>query len=50
MECKFNNRQINSDLEVKIGDYTIPKVSSFWYIESIIQSDRKIDENIIHKI
>ena len=26
MECKFNKRQTNNDLEVKIGEYVILKV------------------------
>ena len=29
MECKFNKKQTNNDLEVKIGEHVIPKVSSF---------------------
>ena len=50
IECEFNKRQTNNDLEVKIGDHIISKVSSFWYLGSIIQNDREIDGDIIHSI
>ena len=28
MKCKFNKRQTNNNLEMKIGEHIIPKVSS----------------------
>ena len=31
MKCKFRKRQTNNDLEVKIEEHIIPKVSSFQY-------------------
>ena len=36
MKCKFNKRQINNNLNVKIGEHNIPKVLSFRYLGSII--------------
>ena len=50
MECKFNKRQTNNNLEVKIGEHIIPKVSSFKYLGSIIQSNGEIDGDVIHRI
>ena len=50
MECKFNKRPTNNNLEVKIGEYVIPKVSSFRYLGSIIQSDKEINKDVTHSI
>ena len=50
MECKFNKRQTNNNLEVKIGEHIIPKVSSFRYLGSIIQSNGEIDGDVTHRI
>ena len=50
MECKFNRRQTNNALEVKIGEHVIPKVSSFKYLGSIIQCNGEIDGDVIHRI
>ena len=50
MECKFNKRQTNNNLEAKVRDHVILKVSSFQYLGSIIQSDGEIDGDIIHRI
>ena len=36
MECKFNKRQTNNDLEVKIEECVILKVLNFQYLRSII--------------
>ena len=43
MEYKFSKRRTNSNLEVKIGDDTIPQVTRFKYLGSIIQSDGEIE-------
>ena len=50
MECKFNKRQINNNLEVKIGEYIVLNVSNFRYIGSIIQSNGQINGDVMHKI
>ena len=50
IEWKFNKRQIDNDLKVKIGEHIVPKVLSFQYLELIIQGDREINGDIIHKI
>ena len=50
MEYKFNNWQINDNLEVKIREHVIPKVLNFRYFESIIQNNRKIDRDVTHRI
>ena len=50
MKCKFNKRQTNDNLEVKIGEHIIPKVSSFRYLGSIIQSNGEIDRDVTHMI
>ena len=43
MKCEFSKRCINSNIEVKIGDNTIPQVTRFKYFGSIIQNDGEID-------
>lgn len=43
MKCKFNKRQISNDLELKIQNHIVQKVSKFRYLELILQSDRDID-------
>ena len=35
---------------MKIGEHIIPKVSSFRYLRSIIQSNGEIDGNVMHRI
>ena len=50
MECKFNKRQTNNNLEVKIGEHIILMVLSFQYLGSITQNNGEIDEDVIHKI
>ena len=41
-----------SILELKIGDHiiVIPQISQFRYLGSCLQSDRKIDEDVIYSI
>ena len=50
MEYKFGKRCTISNLKVKIGDNTIPQVTSFKYLDSIIQNDGKIEGDINHSI
>ncbi|KAF1895963.1 hypothetical protein Lal_00033915 [Lupinus albus] len=50
MKCKFSKRRINLTIEVKVGDQTIPHVTKFRYIASIIQDDKKSVINVNHKI
>ena len=50
MEYKFKKRQTNDNLKVKIGEHIILKVLSFRYLKSIIQSNGKIDRDVIHRI
>ena len=42
-------RFLDDDSEVKIGQDVILNVSSFKYLESIIQGDREIDGDVIHR-
>ena len=46
MKYKFNKKQTNNDLEVKIREHIIPKVSRFQYLGLILQSDG----NAVHRI
>ena len=50
MHCKFSKRQVDSDLEVKIGEDIIPQVTKFRYLGSIVQSDGEINDDIMHRI
>ena len=50
MKYKFNKRQTNNNLDVKIRNYIIRNMSSFRYLELIIQSNRKIDNDVMHRI
>ena len=50
MECKFGKRHTNSNLEVKIGNDTIPKVTTFKYLGSIIQNEGEIEGDVNHMI
>ena len=50
IKCKFNKRQTNNNLEVKIEEYIIPKVLSFKYLRLIIQSNGEIDGDVIYRI
>ena len=50
MEYKFNKRQTNNNLKVKIREHIIPKVLNFKYLISIIQSNGEIDGDLIHRI
>ena len=49
-ECKFTKRHTNSNLGVKIGDDSIPQITRFKYLRSIIKNDREIEGNVNHRI
>ena len=44
------NRQTKNDFEVKLRKRIISQMSKFQYLGSILQSDREIDEDVIHRI
>ena len=50
MDCKFSKRRANPTLEVKIEDDTIPRVTQFRYLGSIIQNDEEVKEDVNHRI
>ena len=53
MNVKLSKRCTNSNLKVKIGDniyYTIPQVTQFKYLRSIIQNDREIERDANRRI
>jgi len=37
-------------LEVKVGDHTIPQVTRFKYLGSIVQNDGEIEADVSHRI
>lgn len=43
MEVKFNKRINISNIEVKVGDYIIPKVTQFKFLRPVIQNDGEIE-------
>ena len=50
MECKFSKRRTSSNVEVKVGDDTIPQVARFKYLGSIIHNDGEIEADVNHRI
>jgi len=50
MECNFSKRRSRSILEVKVGDHTIPQVTRFKYLGSIVQNDGEIEADVSHRI
>ena len=50
MNCKFCKRCTNPNLEVKIEDDTISRVTQFRYLGSIIQNDEEVKEDVNHRI
>ena len=50
MHCNFTIRQLKGDLDAKLGDQTIPQVTKFKYLGSIIQQDNEIDGDVNHRI
>lgn len=41
IECKFSKKHASTSLQVKIRDHTIPLVSRFKYLGSIVQDMKK---------
>jgi len=50
MKCNFSKRRSRSTLEVKVGDHTIPQVTRFEYLGSIVQNDGEIEVDVSHRI
>jgi len=50
MECRFSKRQSVSSLEVKVGDHSVPQVTWFKYLGSIVQNHREIEADVNHRI
>ena len=50
MECNFSKRRSRSTLEVKVGDHTIPQVTRFKYLGSILQNDGEVEIDVTHRI
>nr|XP_016497334.1 PREDICTED: uncharacterized protein LOC107816161 [Nicotiana tabacum] len=48
MECKFNVASHEADVEMRIDTQVIPWLRSFKYLGSIIQGNRKIDDDVTH--
>jgi len=46
MYCNFIKKQVENDLEVKIGEVVTPHVSMFKYLELILQNDREINKYV----
>lgn len=49
MECKFSKTHLGMDLEMKIGDHTIPRVTWFRYIVPTMLGDTN-RERFNHRI
>ena len=50
MECKFSKRNSNSNVDVKLGNHTVPQVTRFKYLGSIIQNNGEIEGDVSHRI
>lgn len=50
MECKFSGRQSATNMEVKVEDHTIPLVTKFKYLGSIMQNDGELEGDVNHRI
>ncbi|XP_070048722.1 uncharacterized protein [Nicotiana tomentosiformis] len=50
LECKFCDGTHEGDVEVKLDAQVIPKRASFKYLDSIIQGNGEIDEDVAHRI
>ncbi|XP_019238156.1 PREDICTED: uncharacterized protein LOC109218258 [Nicotiana attenuata] len=50
LECKFSDKSGETDIDVRLDSQVIPKRGSFKYLGSIIQGDREINEDIMHRI
>ncbi|XP_070025188.1 uncharacterized protein [Nicotiana sylvestris] len=50
VECKFRGIWGEADRDVRLESQVIPKKESFKYLGSVIQDDREIDEDVMHRI
>nr|XP_009803714.1 PREDICTED: uncharacterized protein LOC104249042 [Nicotiana sylvestris] len=50
LECKFSDERYEEEVEASIDTQVIPKRYSFKYLESIIQGNREIDEDVTQHI
>lgn len=50
VECKLNDEAEDSVVKVRIGTQEVLKKNGFKYLDSMIQSNGKIDDDIIHLI
>lgn len=50
MQCNLSGRGSDSRDEVKLGDYLIQEVTSFNFLEMIIQNKGEIEEDVSHRI
>ena len=50
MNCNFNGHIKRAETTMRIKDHEIPQSDSLSYLSSIISKDRKIVEDIKHKI
>jgi len=50
MECNFSKRRSRFTLEMKVGDHTIPQVTWFKYLGSIVQNVGEIKADVTHHI
>ncbi|KAK4341367.1 hypothetical protein RND71_039868 [Anisodus tanguticus] len=50
LECKFNDIMHEAGVEVRLDTHVIQKRESFNYIESIIQENWEIDDDVAHRI
>nr|XP_016500006.1 PREDICTED: uncharacterized protein LOC107818496 [Nicotiana tabacum] len=49
-ECKFSDETHEADEDVKLDTQIIPRRGSFKYLESIIQGNGEIDDEVSHRI
>lgn len=47
MECKFSDVSREMVVEVKINTHVISNKGSFKYLDSIVQGNREIDDDIV---
>ncbi|XP_075104629.1 uncharacterized protein LOC142178806 [Nicotiana tabacum] len=50
LEYKFSDETYEVDVDLKLNTQVIPRRGSFKYLGSIIQGNRKIDDEVSHRI
>lgn len=50
MGYSFSKRRSVSSLEVKVGDHSIPQVTQFKYLGSMLQNNGEIEGGVNHRI